>query len=259
MSMVNFPLGLDYLAARQEPASPTSNPPAIPSHRPSTMHRLIPHQLVHQIRKRPILLHQLRRRTHKPIRDPLHAAKKPILKHIIRLIHPISNLHRKPHHVRLLARRRRNLRHDDRQLRMQAMHTLDLPDRRIAVLAVVVHTKIIGRGAGDSAHEVGEPGAAGVVAGAGGADELVALAAEREYLGIPDVGGLLRGDAAALGLVEEVDDAVLGALDGGPVVAGEIAEAADHGAEGGAAFELGGRPGVPVAEGVDGAVEVHLV
>ncbi len=56
-----------------------------------------------------------------------------------------------------------------------------------------------------------------------------------------------------------MDYAVLGALDGGPVGAGEVGGGADHGAEGGAGFELGGGPGVPVAEGVEGAGEVDLV
>ncbi len=56
-----------------------------------------------------------------------------------------------------------------------------------------------------------------------------------------------------------MDDGVLGALDGGPVGAGEVAGGVDHGAEGGAAFELRGGPGVPVAEGVEGAGEVDLV
>ena len=56
-----------------------------------------------------------------------------------------------------------------------------------------------------------------------------------------------------------MDDAVGGRLDGGPVGAGEVGGGVDHGAEWGAAFELRRCPGVPVAEGVEGAGEVDLV
>ena len=139
------------------------------------------------------------------------------------------------------------------------MHVLDLLDGGVAVGAVVVHAEVVGGVGGDLAHEIRDPGVAGVVAGAGRADELVALVSEREDLAVPRVGGLLGGDAVAFGLVEEVDDAVLRCLDGVPVGSGELAGVVDHGAEGRAAFEFGGGPGVPVAEGVHGTVEVDLV
>ena len=139
------------------------------------------------------------------------------------------------------------------------MHVPNLSNRSIAVCAIIVHSEIVGRVAGNFAHEIRDPSVAGVVACAGRADELVALVAQRCHLAVPGVGGVLRGDAGALGLVEVVDDAVVGGLDRGPVLTGELAGVVDHGAEGGAGFELGGRPGVPVADGVDGAVEVDLV
>ena len=56
-----------------------------------------------------------------------------------------------------------------------------------------------------------------------------------------------------------MNDAVLGRLDDGPVGAGELAGVVNHGTERRAAFELGRRPGIPVADGVHGAVEVDLV
>ena len=139
------------------------------------------------------------------------------------------------------------------------MHVLDLLDRSVAVCAVVVHPEIIGRVAGDFAHEIRDPRVARVIARAGRADELVALVPQRDHLAVPGVSGLLRRDAGALGLVEVVDYAVVGGADGGPVLTGELAEVVDHGAEGGAVLELGGGPGVPVAEGVEGAGEVDLV
>lgn len=46
------------------------------------------------------------------------------------------------------------------------MHILDLLDRSVAVGAVVVHPEVVGRVAGDLAHEIRYPGVSGVIAGA---------------------------------------------------------------------------------------------
>ena len=188
----------------------------------SEMHRLLPHQLVHQICERTIRVHQLRGRTDEIVRYMLHAAEKAVLENIVRVVHPVDDLHREAHDRGLVLRRRSNLRHDDGHVQMRVVHVLYLSDRGVAVCAVIVHSEIVGRIAGDFAHEVGDPGVSGVVACARGADELVALVSKGDDLVVPDVGGLLRRDAAALGLVEEVDDAVACTLDGGPVVAGEL-------------------------------------
>ena len=71
---------------------------------PSSVHRLIPHQLVHQIRKRPIRIHQLRRRTDKVIRKVLHASKKAVLENIVRAVHPVGNLGRESDNGRQVSR-----------------------------------------------------------------------------------------------------------------------------------------------------------
>ena len=75
----------------------------------------------------------------------------------------------------------------------------------------------------------------------------------------PDLGGLLRGDAIALGLVEEMNDAVACVLDGGPVIARKVRGAVDHRTEWCTALELWGCPGIPVADRVHGAFEVDFV
>ena len=186
------------------------------------MHRLIPHQLVHQIRERTIRVHQLCGWTDKVIRYMLHASEKAILENIVRVVHPVDNLDREANNRGLVLRRRSNLRHDNGQVGMQVVHILDFSNRSVAVGSVVVHSEVVGRIAGDFAHEVGDPSVSGIIACARRADELVALVSKRDNLVVPNVGGLLRRDATALGLIEEVDDAVMCPLDGGPVVAREL-------------------------------------
>ena len=188
-----------------------------------------------------------------------HAPKKSILKHIVRPIHEIHHLAREPINRILLPRRRGNLRHNDRLIGIQIVHVLYLVYRGVPVCPVIMHPEIIGRVAGDFTHEIRDPGVTSVIARAGRADEFVALVSQGDYLAVPGVGGLLRRNAGALGLVEVVDYAVVRGLNGGPVLAGEFAEVVDHGAEGGAVLELWGGPGVPVAEGAHRAVEVDLV
>ena len=188
-----------------------------------------------------------------------HASEESILKDIVGAVHPVGDLGRETDHRCLVARRRCDFRHDDGLLRVLVVHVLDISDGGVAVGPVVVHPEVVGRVAGDLGHERGNPGVAGVIAGAGRADELVSAFSQRHYLVVPGVCGLLRGDASALRLVEKVDDAVCRSLDDGPVAAGELPGIVDHGTERCAALELGWCPGVPVADGMHGTVEVDLV
>jgi hypothetical protein len=79
------------------------------------------------------------------------------------------------------------------------------------------------------------------------------------YLIVPVIRRLLRIDAVSLRLVEEVDERLVRVEDPLPFVAVEFALEVDHGAEGGAAFELGGHPRVPVGNRGEGAVEGDAV
>lgn len=56
-----------------------------------------------------------------------------------------------------------------------------------------------------------------------------------------------------------MDDGLVGVEDILPVLAGELGFEVDHGAKGSAAVEFGRDPGVPVADGGEGPVEVALV
>ncbi len=76
---------------------------------------------------------------------------------------------------------------------------------------------------------------------------------------MPRLRRALRRNVILVGLVEEVDDVFVAVEDVLPVGAGQLGFEVDHGAEGGAAVELGRDPGVPVADGGEGAVEVALV
>lgn len=71
---------------------------------PSVVHRLIPHQFVHQICEGPIGIHQLRRRTDKIVRQMFHASKEAVLKNVIRPVHPIRNLYGEAQNRRLVLR-----------------------------------------------------------------------------------------------------------------------------------------------------------
>lgn len=123
-----------------------------------------------------------------------------------------------------------------------------------------MHTQIIRRVVRDTAHEILDPFLALGIARAGRADQLLPLMlAQREHLLAPDIGRVLGSDARAFRLVEEQDDGFLCVLDVLPVAAGELGFEMDHRTERGAAFELGRDPGVPVADGGDGAFEVDGV
>ena len=136
----------------------------LPIYFPSGMHRLIPHQFKHQIRERPIRIHQLRRRTDKVIRKLLHASKKPILENIVGTVHPVDHLHCEAHNRCLVLPGRCNFRHNDRLVRVQIVHVLDFLNRSVAIRPVVVHAEVVGRIAGDLAHEIRNPSVASVIA-----------------------------------------------------------------------------------------------
>lgn len=70
---------------------------------------------------------------------------------------------------------------------------------------------------------------------------------------------MLGRDSTTLGLVIEMDDAIVGSLDRCPVVAIELRGVVDHRTKWCATFKLRGCPSVPVADGVYGAVETNFV
>ena len=223
------------------------------------LNRLIPLQLHHQIRKPPIRLHQLRRRADEPIRQLPHAPEEPVLENPLRLVHPVGQLDREAVHARLIPRGGRDLRHDDR-LAVARVHAFQVLDAGVAVGAVVVQAEVVGWGGGGEAHEFFEPALAGGVVGDGGADEFLPLVlAQGHHLRVPGLRGAWRRDVVLVGLVEEVDDGLRAVEDVLPVPARELRFEVHHGAEGGAVVQFGRRPGVPVADGGEGAVEVALV
>ena len=139
------------------------------------------------------------------------------------------------------------------------MHVLNFMNRGIAVCPVVVHSEVVRRIAGDFAHEICNPGMACAIACTGRADELVALVSKRQNLAVPGICGLLSRDPIALGLVEEMDDAILRLFDSCPVIARELSGIVNHRTEWCAAFELRRCPGVPVTDGLYWAVEVDMI
>lgn len=102
---------------------------------------------------------------------------------------------------------------------MLLVHGLEVLDGSISIGAIVVNAEEIGRVGRNAVHEVGDPSLPLFVAGAGGTDEFFAfLLAERQHLLDPDIGGMLGGDTGALGLIEEVDDRLIGIFNVGPVL-----------------------------------------
>ena len=76
---------------------------------------------------------------------------------------------------------------------------------------------------------------------------------------MPGVCRALRRDAVLVRFVEEVYDGFAAGEYVLPVAAGELLFEMHHWPVGGAVVQLGRRPGVPVADGGEGAVEVGLV
>ena len=101
------------------------------------LNRLIPLQFHHQIREPPIRLHQLRRRTDKPVRQLTHAAEEAILEDPLRLIHEVSKLDGKAVDTGLVARNGCDLGNDD-GLAVSRVHPLQILNAGVAIGAVVV-------------------------------------------------------------------------------------------------------------------------
>lgn len=216
-------------------------------------------QLDLQLREPTIRLHQASRRTHKPVRQLPHAAEKPILKHPLRLIHEISHLDREAIHARLITGNGRDFGQND-GLAVFVVHVFQVLDAGVAIGAVVVESEVIGRIGRDEMHEVLQPLLAILIVRHGRTDEfLPPVLSQRDHLIMPGLRRALRADAVLVRFVEVVDDVFLGVEDVLPVLARELGFEVDHGAEGGAAFEFGRDPGVPVGDGGEGAVEVALV
>ena len=223
------------------------------------LHRQLILQLDLQLRKPPIRLHQASRRADEPIRQLPHAAEKPILKHPLRLIHKVGHLDRKAVHARLIPRNGRDLGQNDR-LPVFIVHVFQVLDARVAVGAVVVESDVIGRIGRDEMHEVFQPFLAILIVRHGRTDQfLPLLLSQGHHLIMPRLRRALRADAVLVRLVEVMDNVFLGVEDVLPVLARELGFEVDHGAEGGAVFEFGRDPGVPVGDGGEGAVEVALV
>lgn len=139
------------------------------------------------------------------------------------------------------------------------MHVLNCLNSGVAVLPVIVHSEIVGWIAGDFLHEICDPRMTGIVASTRRTNELVALVSKGQDLVVPGVCGLLGRDPSTLGLVIEMDDAIMRPLDSCPVVTIELRGVVDHRMKWCAAFKLRGCPSVPVADGVHWAVEIDFV
>ena len=241
------------------PRKSTPSPLAFSPLEVHRLNRLIPLQLHHQIIEPAIRLHQLRGRTHEPIRQLPHTPEKPILKHPLLLIHEIRHRNREPIHARLIPRNGRDFRHDEGFL-VVGVHGLEVRDAGGGGGAVVMEADEVGRVGRDEGHELLEPALTILVIRHGRTDEFLAVVlTQGDHLVVPGLCGALRGDVVFIRLVEEVDDGFLAGEDVLPVLAGELGFEVDHWAEGGAVVQFGGDPGVPVADGGEGAVEVGLV
>ena len=140
------------------------------------------------------------------------------------------------------------------------VHGFQIGDTSGARSAVVVETDVIGRVAGDEGHELREPALAIFVIGNGRPDELFPMdLAQGHHLVVPSLRCALGGDVVFVGLVEEVDDGFGAGEDVVPVLSRELGFEVHHWAVGGAVVQFGRGPGVPVADGGEGAVEVALV
>ena len=140
------------------------------------------------------------------------------------------------------------------------MHTFQIPNAIIAIGAVVMETQIIRWVRGDEMHELLEPSLPILVIRHGRTYEfLPPVSSQRHHLIVPSQRGALGGDVVLVGFVEEMDDGLGGVEDVLPVAAGELGFEVDYGSEGSSGAEFGRGPGVPVADGGEGPVEVALV
>ena len=140
------------------------------------------------------------------------------------------------------------------------VHGLEVRDAGVGVGAVVMEADEIRRVGRDEGHELFEPALTILIIRDGRTNKfLPVVLTQWHHLVEPGFCGALRGDVIFIGLVEEVDDGFGAGEDVGPVLARELGFEVDHGAEGGAVVQFGRDPGVPVADGGEGAVEVGLV
>lgn len=220
---------------------------------------LIPLQFHHQIGEPPIRLHQLRRGTHKPIRQLTHAAKESILEDPLRLIHKVGKLNREAIHTSLIARGRCDLRNDDGPA-VSSVHGFQVANALVAVGTVVVEADVVRWGGRSKVHELFEPSLPILIVGHRGTHEfLPPVLSQRHHLVVPSLRRALRSYVVLVGLVEEMDDGLLAVEYILPVSTGELRFEVDHGSVGCSAVEFGGAPGVPVADGGDGAVKIALI
>lgn len=223
-------------------------------------HRLITHQVPHELCKVSIRLHQRGLRTDKIIRHLPHGAEEGILKDEVGLVHPVGDVEGELIDFVFIARDAGDLGDDDFEVGVLLVHVLDEGNGVGGFGAVVVEAEEVGRVALDEGEEFVDPVLAVLVVGAAGADELFAvLATQGEHLVVPVLLGFFGADAVAFGLVEEVHDVALAVEDVLPVLALELGFQVHHWAVRGTALEFGRYPCVPVADGFHGAFEVHGV
>ena len=140
------------------------------------------------------------------------------------------------------------------------MHSFEVLDAGITVGAVVVESDVIRRVRGDEMHELFEPFLPILVIGDRRPYQFLSLMlSQRYHLVMPRLRRALWRDGILIWLVEEMDDGLVAVEDILPVGARELGFEMDHGTEGSAAMKLGRDPGVPVADGGEGPLEITLV
>ena len=143
---------------------------------------------------------------------------------------------------------------------VSGLHAFEVLNAGITVGTVVVKSDIIRRVRGDKTHELFEPSLPILVIRDRWPNQLLPLMlSQRYHLVVPRLRRALRRDIILVRLVEEMDDGLVAVEDILPVGAGELGFEMDHGAKRSAAMELGGNPGVPVADGGERALEIALV
>lgn len=143
---------------------------------------------------------------------------------------------------------------------VSGLHAFEVLNAGITVGAVVVKSDIIRRVRGDKVHELFEPSLPILVIRHRWPYQLLPfMLSQRYHLVMPRLRRALRRDIILVRLVEEMDDGLVAVEDILPIGAGELGFEMDHRAKRSAAMELWGNPGVPVADGGEGALEIALV
>lgn len=165
------------------------------------MHRLIEHQLIHEVLERSVGVHQLGVRADKVVGDMTHTTKKGILIDKVLLIHPVGQVDGEGKDLVVVARDAGDLVDDNGQA-VTVVHLLEIGLRGASVSVVGVQTEVVRGAVGDKSHELLEPGAAIVSPCRTRAAQLLAATTQLQDLIMPDVCGLLWGDPITLWLVE---------------------------------------------------------